>query len=218
LGSGNAIDFFVNNSTSAGGSTGPGTGSLQVMTLDSGKVGIGTTMPDNLLSVNGSADKPGGGSWGTFSDARLKNLHGDFHSGLAEVLKLNPIRYRYKEQNALGIKDQEEHVGFVAQDVQKVIPEAVSADDLGYLLVNNDPILWAMLNAIKEQQMLISRQQDQLQVQRAEIEQLASQVRLMQASLRGTHQNSAVRATKTQMRTRHARTANMIPAAQTTGN
>jgi hypothetical protein len=86
------------------------------------------------------------------------------------------------------------------------------------LLVNNDPILWAMLNAIKEQQMLISRQQDQLQVQRAEIEQLASQVRLMQASLRGTHQNSAVRATKTQMRTRHARTANMIPAAQTTGN
>jgi len=183
-----------------------------------GNVGIGTPTPDNLLSVNGPADKPGGGSWGTFSDARLKNLHGDFHSGLAEVLKLNPIRYRYKEQNALGIKDQEEHVGFVAQDVQKVIPEAVSADDLGYLLVNNDPILWAMLNAIKEQQMLISRQQDQLQVQRAEIGQLASQVRLMQASLRGTHQSSAVRATKTQMRTRHARTANMIPAAQTTGN
>src|SRR5216684_1899087 len=32
LGSGNAIDLFVNNSTSAGGSTGPGNGSLQVMT------------------------------------------------------------------------------------------------------------------------------------------------------------------------------------------
>ncbi len=28
-------------------------------------VGIGTTAPDTLLSVNGGADKPGGGSWGT---------------------------------------------------------------------------------------------------------------------------------------------------------
>jgi hypothetical protein len=36
-------------------------------------VGIGTTTPDNLLTVNGSAGKPGGGSWGTFSDGRLKN-------------------------------------------------------------------------------------------------------------------------------------------------
>jgi hypothetical protein len=33
-----------------------------------------------------------------------------------------------------------------------VIPEAVSANSQGYLLVNNDPILWTMLNAIKEQQ------------------------------------------------------------------
>jgi hypothetical protein len=52
----------------------------------------------------------------------------------------------------MGIRDGEEHVGFVAQDVQKVIPEAVSANSRGYLLVNNDPILWTMLNAIKQQQ------------------------------------------------------------------
>jgi hypothetical protein len=47
LGSGNAIDFFVNNSASAGGSTGPDLGSIPVMTLDSGRVGIGTTNPVN---------------------------------------------------------------------------------------------------------------------------------------------------------------------------
>jgi endosialidase-like protein len=115
-------------------------------------VGIGTPMPDNLLTVNGTADKPGGGSWGTFSDGRLKTVFGAFHPGLAQVLKLRPIVYRYKEQNALGIKDTEEHVGFVAQEVEKVIPEAVTKDAEGYRILNNDPILWTMLNAIKEQQ------------------------------------------------------------------
>ena len=52
----------------------------------------------------------------------------------------------------MGIKDDQEHIGFVAQEVEKVIPEAVSRNSRGYLLLNNDPILWTMLNAIKQQQ------------------------------------------------------------------
>ena len=48
VGSGNAIDFFVNNSSAADDSKGPGTGSVHVMTLDSGNVGIGTTEPGGL--------------------------------------------------------------------------------------------------------------------------------------------------------------------------
>jgi len=117
-----------------------------------GLVGINTPSPDATLSVNGTADKPGGGSWGTPSDGRLKNVDGSFHSGLEQVLKLRPVRYRYKADNALGISDHEEHIGVVAQEVQRVLPEAVSENNKGYLLVNNDPIIWAMLNAIKEQQ------------------------------------------------------------------
>jgi hypothetical protein len=117
-----------------------------------GNVGIGTNVPDNLLTVNGSADKPGGGSWGTFSDRRLKTVEATYDAGLDAILKLTPVRYRYKHQNAMGIKDDQEHIGFVAQEVEKVIPEAVSENSRGYLLVNNDPILWTMLNAIKQQQ------------------------------------------------------------------
>jgi len=41
--------------------------------------------------------------------------------------------------------------------VRRVIPEAVTQNSRGYLLVNNDPILWTMLNAIQEQQREISR-------------------------------------------------------------
>jgi hypothetical protein len=129
----------------------------RLIVTEAGTVGIGTNAPDNTLTVNGTADKPGGGSWGTFSDGRLKNVHGKFDSGLKQVLQLHPIRYQYRESNALGIQDTEEHIGLVAQDVARVIPEAVSANSKGYLLVNNDPIIWSMLNAIKEQQREIQK-------------------------------------------------------------
>jgi len=142
-------------------------------------VGIGTTAPDNTLTVNGTADKPGGGSWGTYSDRRLKTVEGNFNSGLSQILKLRPVRYHYSEGNAMGIRDTEQHVGLVAQQVQAVIPEAVTENSKGYLLVNNDPILWSMLNAIKEQQALIHEQQ-------AQIARLTRQVKTIQATLKAS--------------------------------
>jgi hypothetical protein len=150
----------------------------------SGAVGIGTLSPDSSLSVNGNADKTGGGSWGTFSDGRLKNLNGNFNTGLSQVLKIHPVRYRYKAENALGLRDTDEHIGVVAQEIQKVIPEAVTENSKGYLMVNNDPIIWTMLNAIKEQQGLIRKQQVQVQLQQAKIDRLSRQVRAVQAALK----------------------------------
>lgn len=150
------------------------------MVIDgAGNVGIGTTSPDRTLTVNGTADKPGGGSWGTFSDERLKNIKGQFTSGLNAVMGLRPLRYEYKRDNALEIKSDGEHVGFSAQDVQRIIPEAVSTNDKGYLLVNNDPILWTMLNAIKEQQ-------HQIEQLRGELRELRAASTSRDASDRGT--------------------------------
>ena len=127
-----------------------------------GFVGIGTASPDNTLTVNGTADKPGGGSWAVFSDERLKNIKGRFNSGLKAVMQLQPIRFEYKRDNALGLQSEIEQVGFGAQSLQKVIPEAVTKNANGYLMVNNDPILWTMLNAIKEQQKEIVELKGQL--------------------------------------------------------
>ena len=139
------------------------------MVIDNaGNVGIGTAAPDQRLTVNGNASKPGGGSWATFSDERLKNITGRFTPGLAAVLKLQPVLYRYKAENALGIVSDGEHVGFSAQAVEKIIPEAVTKTEQGYRLVNNDPIIWAMLNAIKEQQATIEKLSTRVrQLQRA---------------------------------------------------
>ena len=140
-------------------------------------VGIGTTTPDAVLSVAGNADKVGGGSWDTYSDGRLKNVNGSFASGLDQVMQLRPIRYRYKPGNGMGIRDREEHIGVVAQEIQRVIPEAVTENGRGYLLVNNDPVIWSMVNAIKEQQREIEQQQKLLRAQSAVNEQQAKLLR-----------------------------------------
>jgi Chaperone of endosialidase len=117
-----------------------------------GNVGIGTSTPDQMLSVNGGASKVGGGSWSVFSDRRLKTTKGNFNSGLKALMLLQPVRFEYMAKNPLGLRPEVEYVGFEAQALQKIIPEAVTQGNSGYLLVNNDPILWTMLNAIKEQQ------------------------------------------------------------------
>ena len=125
---------------------------LVLTSTNGGRVGIGTNAPDQKLSVNGDASKTGGNTWLAFSDQRLKKILGPFNSGLKAVMQLQPLRYEYQANNALGITPNGEHIGFAAQAVQKVIPEAVTANAEGYLMVNGDPIIWTMLNAIKEQQ------------------------------------------------------------------
>jgi hypothetical protein len=151
-----------------------------------GLVGINTNAPDATLSVNGTADKPGAGSWGIFSDARLKTVHGAFAAGLEQIVQLHPIRYCYKQENALGIHDADEHVGLVAQDVERVIPEAVSRNSQGYLILNNDPILWSMLNAIQQQQEQIAqlKQRNELAAQQqAQLKQQQQQIAELQTQL-----------------------------------
>jgi endosialidase-like protein len=152
---------------SSGGAlnTGP-TGAIMTL-LDTGRVGIGTTVPDQTLSVVGNASKSGGGSWASFSDARLKTIKARFTPGLNAVMQLQPVRYEYRPDNALGLPSGSEYVGFAAQAVRKVVPEAVSVNDQGYLMVNNDPILWTMLNAIKEQQQEIAQLRGELRQLRA---------------------------------------------------
>jgi hypothetical protein len=152
-------EFGVSNS---------GTLSLQT---NGGNVGIGTQAPTLALSVSGDANKSlGGGSWQLFSDERLKNIKGRFTSGLKAVMQLQPLRFEYKRDNALGLTSEVEQIGFGAQALQKVVPEAVSRNSNGYLQVSNDPIIWTMLNAIKEQQ--------------KEIEELKSQVQKLKAGSR----------------------------------
>jgi len=107
-------------------------------------------------------------------------VEGTYDAGLDAILKLTPVRYRYKAQNPMGIKDGEQHVGFVAQEVEKAVPEAASKNSQGYLLVNIDPILWTMLNAIKQQQAELETLNRSLREKDAQIQKLSEQSQLLQ--------------------------------------
>ncbi|MCB0424150.1 MAG: tail fiber domain-containing protein [Mangrovimonas sp.] len=130
-------------------------GNTTRMTLiNSGYLGIGTATPAGQLELSlDEGRKPASSTWTITSDARLKNVTGDYHKGLTEIIALKPIRYNYKntdkrtfEQDVLN----KEAYGFLAQEVQTVFPEAVGVDDDGYLNFNLHPILIASINAFKE--------------------------------------------------------------------
>jgi hypothetical protein len=105
--------------------------------------------------VNGAAYKPGGGVWSDSSDARIKNIKGDYTAGLDVVAQLRPVTFTYKGNDtpeppdhvpsADGTKSKDEvsvpypnsphrqvaetgktFHGMIAQEVEQVMPELVT--------------------------------------------------------------------------------------------
>jgi hypothetical protein len=139
------------------------------------EISIGTTaVPGYNLVVNGTAAKTDGGSWSVLSDLRLKNLAGNYDKGLNEISALQPVKFYYKEGNQFELASDQEQVGFVAQEVQKVFPEAVHETKDGYLGFNMHPVNVALVNAVKE----LKAENDRL---RAENEQINARLSRIEA-------------------------------------
>jgi hypothetical protein len=127
------------------------TGSNVVSITGDGKVGIGSESPTQALHVVGNAYKTvGGTTWATSSDRRLKIISGEYLKGLDDIAALKPVRFYYKKGNPKNLPSDAEQVGFVAQDVQKIFPEAVTEGEDGYLEFNMHNINVAYVNAFKE--------------------------------------------------------------------
>lgn len=92
----------------------------------------------------------GSASWNTSSDERLKDIHGEYTKGLEVLSLINPITFNYKKDNPQNLDSSKTHEGVSAQELIKVLPEAVQLNQDGYLTVNNDPILWVSVNSIKQ--------------------------------------------------------------------
>ena len=143
------------------------------------KVYIGSAATDpgtNMLVVNGTAAKPGGGSWATWSDSRLKDIHGNYLKGLKEIIALRPVSFSYRKDNSLKLPDDQEYAGLVAQDVQNIFPEAISEGTDGYLQLDNNSINIALINAIRE----LKSENDRL---KSETENISSRLEKLEAKI-----------------------------------
>ena len=99
-----------------------------------GNVGIGTTAPGFKLEVNGSAGKPGGGSWSNASDRRLKKNINDLDGALDDLLALRGVTFEYKDPDAIN-ELHGTRIGMIAQEVEEVFPDWVSNAGHGYKTV-----------------------------------------------------------------------------------
>jgi hypothetical protein len=90
-----------------------------------GNVGIGTTTPSYTLHVNGSV--AGASAYVNTSDARLKKDVQPIGDALAIVEALRGVTFNWDQTVDPALKlDDRNHVGFLAQEVEKVLPQAVS--------------------------------------------------------------------------------------------
>lgn len=126
-----------------------------------------------IILNSSNAIKSSGTTWTNPSDARIKKEVKPFSEGLDAVLKLRPVTYKFNE--LAGVEDTNEapHIGFIAQEVEKVAPFMVKkvddtkgASGLSDKRVLDESALTKILvNAIKEQQA-------QIEALKAEIEAL----------------------------------------------
>ena len=120
-----------------------------------GSVGIGETNPEEILEVNGNANKLNGGNWAGYSDKRIKENIRPLPFGLEEISQINTVEYQYNSLS--GYHDTTStHIGVLAQDIQKILPHTVSQKrkSLNGLTdvkqLDSSSIMWILLNAIKE--------------------------------------------------------------------
>ncbi len=171
---------FVQHST--GGTTAlklqcdPGNNNKNFIIDTEGKVGINVDQPTYKLELPNASHLAAGQAraydWDTYSDARVKRNVQMTTYGLEEILALQPVSYDHhsaKFDRAHGLqvaeKEYNRELGFIAQEVYEVIPEAVSKPE------DENENLWSMsymrlipvlTKAVQEQQQEILRLQEEL--------------------------------------------------------
>jgi len=136
--------------------TGPETvqSSSPIAIRDNGQVGIGMDMPQYALDVKGMVRA----DVFTPSDQRLKKDLSPLRDSLDKVLELRGVTYRWKDP-ARGEGTQ---LGMIAQEVERVFPEAVRVDEDGYRSVAYGKLTAPLVEALKAQQRLIEIQSAQI--------------------------------------------------------
>jgi len=151
-------DLEINQSTG----TAAGTGGLKLTwTTDNWKVyhsGVHCSFAEN--GVRRAYIEAGTGAYVQVSDRNLKKNVEPLGSVLQNVLKLNPVKFHYLDND----EDIEKTQGFIAQDVDQLFPEIVREDEQGNKLLAYDNFAILAIKAIQEQQKLIEDLQNKVRM------------------------------------------------------
>jgi hypothetical protein len=109
---------------------------------------------NDLAGINDVGADANGKLQAATSDMNLKNTIENSPFGLNEILLLNPVTFLYNDTNRKIDSDIKE-VGFIAQDVFDIIPNAVSSTGTGDLQLDYRAITATLVKAIQEQNLLI---------------------------------------------------------------
>ena len=108
--------------------------------------------------------------WYTSSDFRLKKNITPIQDALIKVSLLNGVEYEWRTEEFPEKEfDEGKEVGVIAQEVETVLPEAVSEDSEGYKSVDYSKLTPLLIEAIKAQQ--------------AQIEELRAEISALKAAI-----------------------------------
>lgn len=126
---------------------GPGSdGFYRMVVTAAGNVGVGTTMPTATFEVAAGASTLAD-AWSTRSSARLKSDVKPIEDALGKVRRLEGVSFTWNESRRKSL-------GFVAEDVGKVLPELVTYEENGHDARSLDyaKLTAVLVEAVKAQQ------------------------------------------------------------------
>ena len=113
----------------------------------------------NRLQMDMSGNLTMAGTITASSDIRIKDNIETIQNGLEKVLQLNGVTFTRKDQ-----EDKEKlHVGLIAQEVEKILPEVVSEDGEGMKSVAYGNMVGLLIEAIKEQNEIIKDMKNEIE-------------------------------------------------------
>ncbi len=112
---------------------------------NNGNVGIGTTTPGGFLCYINGTGHLNAAAWDYASDARLKENINYIQSGLNVITQLQPVKFDY-------IQGEKRQAGFIAQEVETVLPDIITKGQDGMLGMKTESIIPYLVKAIQEQQ------------------------------------------------------------------
>lgn len=159
------IDDNENDKLLIGKGYGPGQGISPAIAIDplSGYVGIATDQPNYTLHVNGSV--AGTSAYNNLSDARLKTNVLGYENAIGKVMALRTVTFNWKQAAYPDINlDDRNHIGFIAQEVEEIVPQVVSTadDEMKTKSIAYSNLVPVLTKAIQEQQITIETQQKQI--------------------------------------------------------